>query len=122
MQRFLDITTERRQKQLEYNEANGITPRSVIRPIQRSMFMDSKRDRSKNKRGAKGLDVAEEVLEYGEDMTPEELLQDLKRQMIEAAEALEFERAAMLRDKLKELQNSDKQANLPDKAKAKKRK
>ena len=97
MRRFLDETGKRREKQMQYNEEHGITPQTIIRKEQESLFSggSSVPGKRKNKK--------ESVLELREEDISEELLRDLKNEMIKAAEALEFERAAELRDKIKEL-------------------
>ncbi len=95
IQALLDITESRRQKQQAYNELHGITPRSVIRPIQMGLRLyDSNKEEDST-----FLEVAEENGTY----TAEDLIVKLTREMQHAAENLEFERAAALRDKIKEL-------------------
>ena len=93
MQRMLEVTEERRRRQQEYNRRHGITPRSVVKDI---------------REGLTAADEAEAVerrvlREAGEDYDVHRAVQDLEREMLEAAEALEFERAAILRDELFEL-------------------
>jgi len=97
MQRAIEETNRRRAKQLAYNEAHGIAPRSIVKGVH-----DLTDDMQK---------VAEERAPYhtGLDIPPDErlrLIQELDRQMRVAAEALEFERAAELRDQISELRES----------------
>ncbi|MFT5122903.1 MAG: excinuclease ABC subunit B [Kiritimatiellia bacterium] len=94
MQGLLDVTEQRRTRQLEYNETHGITPRTVIKSIQESL---SSRE-----------DEAEEVnmrmvADSGVDYDVNEVINELEREMLEAAQSLEFERAAILRDQIAEL-------------------
>jgi excinuclease ABC subunit B len=94
MKNLIDITEERRAKQQEYNQKHNITPASIIRPIQMGLHLYSNEEKEEE-----SLEVAEDEEIY--DLIP--YLEKLNKQMIEAAENLEFERAAALRDKIKEL-------------------
>ena len=100
MKRMLDLTEARRTKQLAYNAAHGITPRSIQKSIQDSLAV------------VKQAREAEEMIarEGGVEYNVLEVIGQLEREMVEAAEALEFERAALLRDQVHEL----KQANRLD--------
>ncbi len=115
MQRLINVSTYRRQKQKEYNEKHGITPQSVRRAVQQSL-----------QTFVKGQKVASSVVqESGQDFDVLQVLRELKEEMREAASALEFERAALLRDQITEL---EKRAGIttgdsaPDKTKGKRRK
>jgi excinuclease ABC subunit B len=96
MRRALNETNRRRKMQFEYNKKMGITPESVrsnIKDILSSIYE------------ADYWTVpaaAEEKAEYGYD---EETLKRLESEMKEAAKRLEFERAAKIRDKIKEIKN-----------------
>ncbi len=93
MQRMMDVTERRRTKQLAYNVANHITPQSIQKSIQESLAVDHK-----------GQELADRVVrESGVDYDVHTAIQDLETEMTEAADALEFERATVLRDQLKEL-------------------
>ena len=91
----IDITRYHREKQIAYNTAHGITPKSVKRKINESVYVYTA-DKGPGKRRA-----AVPVLSGGVDQA---VLDDLRREMMEAADALEFERAAYLRDQIKALQ------------------
>ena len=93
MQKLIDVSEERRQKQQKYNEENNVTPRSVKRAIQMDLHM-YKQDKEED-----SLEVAEDEEIY--DLNG--FLEKLNKEMLEAAENLEFERAAALRDKIAEL-------------------
>lgn len=86
----LEITASRREKQIAYNKEHGITPKSVIRGIQRSLH-----DEEKKKKEAAA--VAEPGVGDKDTAT---VLAELESEMIEAAAALEFERASILRDQI----------------------
>lgn len=101
MQQLLDATSYRRARQLEHNEEHGIVPRSVKRGDQKSLqlYVNGRPDK-----------VREEPAAYGDSKaTKEDVLQvlsDLQAEMREASVALEFERAALLRDQIAELKTS----------------
>ena len=95
MQKLLDVTEYRRQRQIEYNEAHGITPQSVRRAVQESLHMM-----------LKGRQKEESVIrETGGDFSVSEVLRELEADMAAAAANLEFERAALRRDQILELKN-----------------
>jgi excinuclease ABC subunit B len=93
MQRLIDITEDRRKRQLEYNEAHGITPASVARNVQTSLSILRK---------AKQVEAAA-MEQAGQDLEQTDLIFELQEEMREAAASLEFERAAILRDQIREL-------------------
>ncbi|NCC50366.1 MAG: excinuclease ABC subunit UvrB [Spartobacteria bacterium] len=95
MQRMLDVTDLRRKKQIEYNQTHGITPKSISKSIQEGLVLKQQ------------AAVIEEsvVRESGVEYSVSELIAELERDMLQAAEALEFERAASLRDQLFELKD-----------------
>jgi len=97
MQRMIDITRERRQRQQQYNEEHNITPVSVQRAVQASLRLYEKAEET----------VSSVIAESGGDYDVSEVIRQLEREMQEAAEALEFERAAMLRDQVRALQDDD---------------
>ena len=88
---FLHITSEHRRRQIAYNEENGITPHSVRRPVNEAqyLFKSSKSDVSSPKKV--------------EEMSKSELIAELTKEMLEAADQLDFERAAYLRDQIKSI-------------------
>ena len=103
MQRAMDETERRRHKQLAYNTAHGITPRSIQKAITDIMEGAHPGAPDTARHFAK---VAEAVAEYAAQ-SPEKLAQRLKKleqQMYERARNLEFEEAARLRDEIQGLQ------------------
>jgi len=95
IQRLMAITEYRRQKQMEYNEANGITPTSVRRAVQESLHTI-----------LRGRDLEQSIIrETGADLDLTEVLRELEAEMQMAAANLEYERAALLRDQINELKN-----------------
>jgi excinuclease ABC subunit B len=96
MQRAIEETNRRRKIQLEYNEEHGITPETIVKAIRTSLEGQ-----------LKARKVAAEAIRASEnEMDRAELIASLEAEMLEAAEALEFERAARLRDRIKELKES----------------
>ncbi len=93
MQRAMDETSRRRALQIEYNKEHGITPQSIVKAIRRGI-----EDLSQ----AKTLEREAVKLNESEFIT-EEYLNQLEQDMLTAAESLEFEKAAALRDRILEL-------------------
>ncbi|MDD5260697.1 MAG: excinuclease ABC subunit UvrB [Methylacidiphilales bacterium] len=91
MQKLIDVTRERRVRQIAYNQKCGIIPRSTQRGIQESLGSIV---RGGGKKPLAGGPETEDVA-----MT----LAELEEEMIEASEKLEYERAALLRDQIQEL-------------------
>ena len=93
IQKFLAVTEYRRKKQVAYNTAHNITPRSVIRAVEESLIVRSE------KRG----EAASLLNDAKMDVDLTETLRELEEEMLTAANNLEFEKAALLRDQIKEL-------------------
>jgi excinuclease ABC subunit B len=104
MQRAMDETDRRREKQVSYNKEHGITPRGIRKAV--SDIMEGARS------GAPGsarhfAEVAEEIARYGE-LTPNDVsrrIHALEKRMFKHAENLEFEEAAKLRDEAARLRD-----------------
>ncbi|HEX6243044.1 MAG TPA: excinuclease ABC subunit UvrB [Polyangiales bacterium] len=94
MELAIGETSRRREKQRLYNEEHGITPRTVVKSLTSLQSAMADRDyvAIPNRR------EAEES-----DKTPAEQIELLRSEMLLAAEALDFERAAELRDRIKRL-------------------
>ena len=92
----IDITKYHREKQIAYNKAHHITPKSVKRKINESVYVYTAGKDFGKKKG-----VVPVLSRGGVDQA---VLDDLRREMMEAADALEFERAAYLRDQIKSLE------------------
>jgi excinuclease ABC subunit B len=99
MERAISETNRRRDRQAEYNILNGIEPRSIVKEVQ---------DLAGEIAEQHGALVAEEKSAYlaSSELPKDELnklIKDLEKQMKAAAQALEFEKAAVLRDQIVEL-------------------
>lgn len=99
MQRAIDETARRREIQMAYNEAHGIIPQTIKKDI-RDFISISKAAES---------DVAETAVDYETMSRSErkEAIKTLQKQMQEAAELLDFELAAQIRDMILELKLMD---------------
>ncbi len=90
MRKAMDETTRRRARQLAYNREHGIVPETIVKPI-RTGLQDRLRA---NKTAREAMGVGDE------DFDVLEKVSELEKEMLAAAEALEFERAAALRDRV----------------------
>ena len=111
MERALKETDRRRNIQLAYNKKHGITPKTIqksIRNILEDFGIDPESQKLKRqKRGKKKVSVLDLDL-IGDDRPLKEILKDKEEQMKEAAQKLEFELAAILRDEIRELKAREK--------------
>jgi len=104
MRRAIDETERRQRIQQAYNEAHGITPASIVKDV---------RDLTDRVKRESAPDQAEDVgIRELPKKDMERLIRELERQMKAAADILEFEKAAMLRDQVLELRAvlADKEA------------
>jgi excinuclease ABC subunit B len=102
MKRAIEETNRRRDKQVAFNREHGITPKSVMKKVADIMEGAYPGAPVKAKQYAK---AAEEMAEYA-SLTPSQMLKkvkELEKEMYRHAENLEFEEAARVRDKLKQL-------------------
>ena len=95
MQKAIDETNRRRKLQTEYNEKHGITPETINKAIKKGI--EEEIAARKVEREAVGISSEEQFV-------TEEFIGELESEMLKAAEGLDFERAAQLRDRITELQ------------------
>jgi excinuclease ABC subunit B len=98
MARAIEETNRRRQRQLEYNRRHHITPRSIVKSIDEVMLTTSVADA----RGSRERAATDGVLIPDGSDDPG-LLRELETEMWKEAEALNFEKAASIRDRIEEI-------------------
>jgi len=107
MQAAIDETARRREKQMSWNEQQGIVPTTIVRRI--ADIMEGARSEAGNRRGSKAsrgrVAVAEQPAEYAGLSAQQAagMLKKLEAQMYKHAQNLEFEDAARLRDQIHRL-------------------
>ncbi len=94
MQRAMDETARRRELQHDYNQRHGITPETIRKAIRKGLHSEM----SARETARKAMKADEEKY------TREELMGMVEKEMLAAADELDFERAARLHEKLKQLQ------------------
>jgi len=103
MRRAIDETERRRAKQVEHNEAQGITPKTIIKNIA-DIMADAHQTPGKKKPARKAAEKREAY--QVEFVSPDEAAKQiakLEKEMFKAAENLEFEQAAEIRDQIGKL-------------------
>jgi len=93
IKKFLEVSEYRRRRQEAYNREHHITPRSVSRAVEASL----------SSRNEKAEEVAGVLRETGVGLDVTETIREIEADMLEAANALEFEKAALFRDQIREL-------------------
>jgi excinuclease ABC subunit B len=109
IKKFLAVTEYRRKKQVAYNAEHNITPRSVVRAVEESLVV-----REATREQAAGV-----LRDAGMDVDITETIKELESEMLAAANNLEFEKAALLRDQIKELKRAIDGSPMAKEAKAK---
>ncbi len=102
MRKAINETDRRRAIQHAYNEANGITPESIVRPLEMSLASIIEADYA----DLTGID-AEGIPEFRSQEDLDAYIAKLESDMREAAKRFEFEKAAKLRDTIKELRTKE---------------
>ncbi len=89
MQRAIDETNRRRRIQIQYNQEHGITPKTIVKPLEIEIF-------------EKYMDQPEKIdyADFANDLTKEEYIALLEQEMYRAASELRYEDAAKLRDEI----------------------
>jgi excinuclease ABC subunit B len=100
MRQAIGETNRRRAKQMEYNRENGITPESIIKPVDMSLAAIVEADYVTIPLEGEG-----DANATGEQL--EEMIRTLETRMREAAKQFEFEKAAQLRDRIKALREKE---------------
>jgi excinuclease ABC subunit B len=97
IQKFLAVSEYRRKKQIAYNSEHNITPRSVSRAVEESLSSAAHQFDSK---------ATAVINDAGGNFDVTETIRELEQEMLEAANNLEFEKAALLRDQVRELKHT----------------
>jgi excinuclease ABC subunit B len=100
MARAIEETNRRREKQIEYNREHHITPRSIVKSVEEVMLSTSVADAKRNREKEEALAGELFVPESSDDP---EILKRLEGEMWKEAEAMHFEKAASIRDRLEEI-------------------
>ena len=90
----IEETKRRREIQSQYNEEHGITPKTIVKEVRDSIEMLKPADE----------EVIFGIAESEDEYEVQNNIETLQKEMMEAAQNLQFERAAQLRDKIKELE------------------
>jgi excinuclease ABC subunit B len=101
MKKAIDETNRRREIQKDYNDRNGITPQSIVKPIDVNLVRMAEADYVT-------VPLEEEPPDETDNLSDEDkvrFLEELERKMREAAKNFEFEKAAQFRDRLKALRS-----------------
>lgn len=104
MEKAIDETNRRREKQMKYNQDNGIIPQALNKKV--GELLDIGQGATNNRSKAKSRKVAEPQAEYQIPRNPKDLQKEIKKleqQMYKFAQDLEFEKAAAIRDQLHQL-------------------
>ena len=92
----LKETERRRNKQITWNKENNIEPKSIIKNINSIIELDIKKDSNE-----------EDSILKGSKHNINKYMKELKKEMLEAASELKFERAAEIRDEIKKIENKE---------------
>ena len=107
MRKTIDETNRRRKIQQEYNEKNGISPKTIYKSREEILSSTSIADMRKKDEyeQASFTKVAEPVIKYMSKEEKFDLIEEMMEEMKQAAKDLEFEKAAYLRDEIEKLKN-----------------
>lgn len=99
MQRAIAETNRRREIQIEYNREHGITPQTIVKAVRDVIEIDRREEKRKDSLSKRASSAADKTVILT-DEEREKLMSELTDEMKTAAAALDFERAAYLRDRI----------------------
>ena len=108
MQKTIDETNRRRAKQMAYNEAHGIVPKTIVKAIDTSLADATGRRGINYTLDERPAALAAEQVEYKTKKQVEKAIQEAKRNMEKAVKEMDFLAAAQYRDLLLSLQQQIK--------------
>jgi len=91
MEKAISETNRRRKIQSEYNKEHGITPKTIVKEVRETIK-------------ATIVEDIKEKYEFAEEESVDQIIDRLTKEMLKHAQNMEFEQAAELRDKIKELE------------------
>ncbi|HKM94702.1 MAG TPA: excinuclease ABC subunit UvrB [Prolixibacteraceae bacterium] len=104
MQKAIDSTNQRREKQLKYNQDNNITPTQIVKASREIIGVESKRKAGQKSKAYSGLDdidvAADPVIKYMNRESLEKAIEKVKKEMDKCAKDLDFIQAAQYRDEM----------------------
>ena len=103
MQYLIDETARRRKLQTEYNIKNNIQPKTIYKSLEEIKLSTAVADESGDKYGEEKVVIDDSTLD---GLESKEALERLKRKMIKCARDLQFEQAALLRDRIKKIEEA----------------
>ncbi len=103
MRRAIDETIRRRNIQMEYNQQNGITPTTISKQIHDILV----REIDPNLEDEKFIEEIDSELQLDKNLSKKEMIAILKKAMFDAASEMEFEKAALIRDKIATLDGKE---------------
>ena len=103
MQYVIDETDRRRKIQAEYNKKNNIQPKTIYKSLEEIKLSTTVADESGDKYGEEEVAIDDSTLD---GMESKVALESLKRKMLKCARDLQFEQAALLRDKIREIEDA----------------
>ncbi|MBN2544908.1 MAG: excinuclease ABC subunit UvrB [Spirochaetes bacterium] len=102
MTEALNETDRRRKYQIEYNKTNNITPKSIVKKVE--AILERKKELERKEEEFE-LEVLKRKYNLFNKKEKNELIKILEEQMLECAKNLEFEKAAVIRDEIKKIQD-----------------
>ena len=105
MQKTIDETNYRRQKQMQYNQENNITPQPLNKKIEDALMSNISYVDKYGKENSRLAHVAETEMAYHAKIDYDKLIREKRKEMEKAAKELDFIKAAEIRDEIKALQD-----------------
>src|SRR5690554_3469143 len=105
MQKTIDETNYRRQKQMQYNQENNITPQPLNKKIEDALMSNISYVDKYGKENSRLAHVAETKMAYHAKIDYDKLIREKRKEMEKAAKELDFIKAAEIRDEIKALQD-----------------